>query len=375
MDAEFRVLHVRSSSGLYGAEYVVLGLIPALARLGVRSTLLALDNQHLARQPLFERARLLGVPAERLPCGSRFDLATIRALRRALVQERDTLLHVHDYKSARMAWLARGRRAVPIVATSHGHYPTTRGLRLYQRIEVWLMRRFDAVCIVSARMQPQLASAGVPSERIHLIENGVDTSRFRPDAVPWPRAQFGIADAAIVFGAAMRLTEQKNPLGLVEAFALVAVDVARAVLVIAGDGPLRAAIQARAVELGIADRVHLIGARDDLQHFYPMLDVFVLPSVYEGLPLALLEAMAAERPSVATAVGEIPQVVAGLPVVLIQPGDGPALVHGMREALARISRSSGLRERVERRYSTTRMASSYAQLYADLWRNRGRAAA
>src|SRR5215472_14202441 len=116
MSAVPTVLHVRSSAGLYGAEYVVLGLIPELERRGIPSRLLSIDNHLQARQVLFERAQELGVPAERLPCRGRFDFATVRALRAKIAVTPNALLHVHDYKSALIAWLARGRRRVPIVA-------------------------------------------------------------------------------------------------------------------------------------------------------------------------------------------------------------------------------------------------------------------
>jgi glycosyltransferase involved in cell wall biosynthesis len=369
------VLHVRSSAGLYGAEYVVLGLIPELARLDIDSTLLSIDNHLQPDQILYERARELGVPAQRLPCRGRFDFATVRALRDAIAAAPNPLLHVHDYKSALVAWLARGRRRIPIVATSHGHFATTSSLRAYQRLELWLMRRFDEVCIVSAEMKPVLAAAGVPAHKVHLIENGIDTQRFRPDIAPLARAEFGIAPDALVFGSAMRLTEQKNPLGFVEAFAKISADLPRAVLAIAGNGELRDATLARAAQLGVGERVHLVGARNDLDRFYTMLDVFVLPSFYEGLPLALLEAMSAGRRLVATAVGEVPAVLANLPVTPIAPGNVEALAEALRAAPAQPSPFAALRERVIDRYSVARMAQAYADIYRRCGEAHARAAA
>ena len=370
----FHVLHVRSSAGLYGAEYVILGLIPALAQLGIDSTLLSLDNQYSQAQPLFERALSLQVPAKRIPCRGRFDFATVAAIRRLSAQP-NTLLHVHDYKSALTAWLARGRRKLPMIATSHGQFATTPSLQLYHRLESSLMRRFDRVSIVSEAMRAQLVASGVAAGRIRLIENGIDTQRFSPEATPLPRAGFGIGSDAVVFGAAMRLSEQKNPLGLIDAFALVAAKLPRAVLVIAGEGELRAAVLARAAGLGIGGRVHLVGARDDLERFYAMLDVFVLPSRYEGLPLALIEAMAAERPVVATAVGQVPCVLEDLPFAPVPADDATALARALRAAAEAGRPVHPLRQRVIERYSVQRMAAEYADLYRDVWSSRERAAA
>jgi glycosyltransferase involved in cell wall biosynthesis len=372
MRADFQVLHLRSSAGLYGAEYVILGMVPELNRIGIRSRLLSMDNQHLDAQPLYARAQAMGVPAERVPCRGRFDFTTLRSLRDTLRRERNTILHVHDYKSAFHAWLARGRSGTPIVATSHGHFPTTTNLRLYNRLELALMRRFEHICVVSKEMLPVLAGAGVAEKNTQLIENGIDTQRFNPQTPPLDRSQFGIAAGAIVFGSAMRLTEQKNPLGLIDAFARVATRLPNSALAIAGDGPLRDAVIARARERAVADRVHLLGARDDLDRFYPMLDVFVLPSHYEGLPLALLEAMACERAIVATAVGQVPAVLDGTSAAVVPAGDTEAFASAMYDA-SRQPRRDMLRAHVVNRYSVANMTQQYASTYRKIWNEHGRA--
>lgn len=372
MPADFEVLHLRSSAGLYGAEYVILGMVPELNRIGIRSRLLSMDNQHLESQPLYARAQAMGVPAERVPCNGRFDFTTLRSLRDTLRRQRNTILHVHDYKSAFHAWLARGFSGTPIVATSHGHFPTTTNLRLYNRLELALMKRFEHVCVVSKEMLPVLAGAGVDEKKTQLIENGIDTQRFNPQTPGLARSEFGIANDAVVFGSAMRLTDQKNPLGLIDAFARVTERLPNAVLVLAGDGPMREAVEQRARERSVTDRVHLIGARNDLERFYTMLDVFVLPSHYEGLPLALLEAMACARATVATAVGQVPDVLEGTSATVVQPGDREAFASAMYDAVNQ-PRRDALRARVVDRYSVANMTQQYASAYHDIWNEHGRA--
>jgi glycosyltransferase involved in cell wall biosynthesis len=376
MRNEPHVLHLHSGAGLYGAEYVLLGLVPALEQQGIDSTLLCLDNHLMDEQPLYERARALDIPARRLPCRGRFDFATLRGLRAVLREHPNALLHVHGYKSAFYAWLARRGREPAIVATLHGHFVDSRSLRLYHALELWLMRGFQRVCMVSSDMQPMLERAGVPGSNLSLIENGVDTTRFRPDVEPLPRGEYGIPDDAFVFGSAIRLSEQKNPLAMLDAFAAVSKQEPGCWLALAGDGPLHAAVLERACELGIEGRVRLLGARNDLERFYPMLDCFLLSSLYEGLPLALLEAMAAARPLICTAVGQVPDVLTGLPAALVPPGDTPALEAAMRAALAGgRGIHPELRQRVIERYSVTRMARDYAALYRSLWDSHGYAMA
>jgi glycosyltransferase involved in cell wall biosynthesis len=112
-----------------------------------------------------------------------------------------------------------------------------------------------------------------------------------------------------------------------------------------------------------------------MPRFYAMLDVFVLPSLYEGLPLALLEAMSMARRVVATRTGQVADVLDGLPAELVEPGDPLALAEAMRRAMSSPADAARLRERVVQRYSLARMADAYAGLYREVWRDRERAAA
>lgn len=367
MRADPHVLHLHSGAGLYGAEYVLLGLIPALAQHGMESTLLCLDNHLLHEQPLYERALELKIPAQRLPCRGRFDFATLRALRGVLRDHPNSVLHVHGYKAAFYAWLARRGGEPPMLATLHGHFVDSRRLRFYQALELWLLRSFDRVCMVASDMQGMLARAGVRDDKLCLIENGVDTTRFRPEVEPLSRDEFGIPADGFVFGSAIRFGEQKNPLGLLEAFAAVLNHAPHCWLALAGDGPLRGAMTEHACALGIEGHVRMLGVRNDLERFYPMLDCFVLPSLYEGLPLALLEAMAAARPLVCTVVGQVPEVLTGLSATLVPPGNTEALGAAMCAAsdLGPGIRTD-LRKRVIERYSVARMARDYAALYRSL---------
>jgi glycosyltransferase involved in cell wall biosynthesis len=367
MSAEPHVLHVFSSAGLYGAEHAVLGLMPALEKLGIRGTLACIDNPYLDHQPLYERARELGISAERIPCTGRLDSATTQTIRTLLERHPGAILHVHGYKSAFYALRARrGHPETPVVSTLHGWITNTRALWLYRLLELWLLRRIQRVCIVADTMYQPLRDAGVPAERIRLVENGIDTMRFRADVSGMTRGELDIPEDAFVFGSVMRLSAEKNPLGLLDAFARVAQDTPRARLVLAGDGPERGEFEQRASAAGLADRIRLLGARKDPEHVYPLLDCFVLPSLTEGLPLALLEAMACERPVVASRVGQVAAVLEDLPATLVPAGDTSSLADAMRRSMNRHPPQAAMRQRVQARYSIARMARDYADVYREL---------
>lgn len=368
MPARPHILHVFSSAGLYGAEYVALGLIPALRAHGIDCTLVCINNPHTPEQYLYERARELGIAAVNLPCSGRLDLGTIRELRTIIRRQPNAIVHTHGYKGTFYAALAGRGSGTPKVATLHGWVTRTTSLQLYQWLEIRLLRRFQQLCIVSEEQRAPLTRAGIDGNAIRFIQNGIDTRRFRPDVAPLPRADFGIPEGAFVFGSAMRLREEKNPVALVEAFAAATAYTPHTWLVIAGEGHLRDAILQRAEALGVASRVRLLGARNDLEHFYTLLDCFVLPSLREGLPLALLEAMASARPVICTSVAQIPDVVAGLDVQLLAPGDTPALTQALERAQSTRLPQPELRARVEQRYSVDRMASDYAAVYEEVMR-------
>jgi glycosyltransferase involved in cell wall biosynthesis len=367
MSTDPHVLHVFSSAGLYGAEHAVLGLIPALAAGGVQSTLACIDNPYFDEQPLYQRACELGIPARRIRCAGRLDGVTTRELRTLLRQHPGAIMHVHGYKSAFYALRARrGCPGTPIVSTLHGWITNTRALWLYRMLELWMLRRIDRVCIVAESMRRPLLEAGIPAERIVLVENGIDTTRFCPDGPALSRGELGIPHDAFVFGGVLRLSSEKNPLGLLDAFTRVAQQTPGAWLVVAGDGAERDDFQQRMRASGFGDRICLLGKRGDTERIYPLFDCFVLPSLTEGLPLALLEAMAFELPIVATRVGQVATVLDDLPALLVTPADTAALASAMHDALSRRPPLPSMRQRVLARYSVTRMARDYTAVYSEV---------
>jgi glycosyltransferase involved in cell wall biosynthesis len=367
MSAESHVLHVFSSAGLYGAEHAVLGLIPALAELGVHSTLACIDNPHFDEQPLYQRAYELGIPAQRIHCGGRLDGMTTRELRTMLLRHPGAIMHVHGYKSAFYA--LRARRVCPsspIVSTLHGWITNTRALWLYRMLELWMLRRIERVCIVADAMHQPLRDAGIPQAHVRLVENGIDTVRFRADVPGITREELDLPANAFVFGGVMRLSAEKNPLGLLHAFIRMAHEMPNAFLVMAGDGPERGEFERRTSAAGLVDRVRLLGVCKDPERLYPLFDCFVLPSLTEGLPLALLEAMACERPIIASSVGQVAAVLEGLPATLVPPGDTLSLSNAMRRSMNLRPPLAAMRQRVQARYSIARMARDYADVYREL---------
>jgi glycosyltransferase involved in cell wall biosynthesis len=365
-ERRLRVLHLRSSAGLYGAEQVLLTLLPRLPALGVDVVLGCLRNPYQPRLELHERALALGVDSRLVPCGGRFDPGTVRAIRRMAAELEVDAIHVHDYKSVFHARLAnRPRRA--LVATLHGHFADTRSVRLYNWLELALVRGADRVCIVSDAMRDGLRRRRIDPARTITVPNGIDAERFRPADAAAARAALGLPADARVFGTAMRLAAPKFPIGLIEAFAAARPRLGEsATLVIAGDGPMRGELESRIESLGLSGRVRLLGVRDDLERVYPALDAFVLPSLSEGLPMALLEAMACGVPPIATAVGRVPEVIAGVAAAPLPPGDVAAFADALAAFVPVPGHAATLRARVLERYAAGALARAYVDVYRGL---------
>jgi glycosyltransferase involved in cell wall biosynthesis len=213
---------------------------------------------------------------------------------------------------------------------------------------------------------------GCPARKVRVIPNGVDTERFRamaPD--PALREQLGIPPGAPLAGIVAALRPEKNHALFFQAAQLVRRRVPGTHFLVIGDGPQRRAIEEIRRDLGLSDAVHLIGSRSDIPALLSLLDVFVLTSHMEANPVSILEALACERPVVATAVGSVPEtVIDGETGYLAEPGSAQAiadrviaLMNGKDHAAA-LGRAG--RRHVVDHWSLKRMVAGYEDLLLGL---------
>lgn len=365
------VVQVRSSAGLYGADRMVLTLNAALPGQGLRSRLLSINNYRLSAQPVHDAALAQGQDAALLACSGRLDARTAAALAAQVADFRAGIVHVHDYKSAFYAWLATRRRPARLVATLHGWVENSRSQRLYHRIEMSLLKRFDALVVVAADQGERLAAAGIPRARIHQVDNAITPPSNAIHDNPALRAELGLPPAGFVITAVGRLSPEKNLGALIDAFATIAADDAATTLLIVGDGPEREVLQAHVGARGLTRRVIFAGVRSDMDRVYALVDCLALPSLTEGMPLVVLEAMARGIPIVATAVGDVPRLLARTDTGrIVAPADTEALTAELAAAVAR-GRIDDERARgyVAAHHSPDAMARAYTAIYAPLLAN------
>ena len=283
-------------------------------------------------------------------------------------RHRIDLAHSHEFTMAFYgAWAAR-RARVPHVITMHGsrYYAGRLRRKLALRAAAGLS---GGIVAVSQALAGQLSrDLWIRSTRITTIPNGF---RFDPLAESTIRSELALSPEDHLVVTVGNLYPVKGHRVLLDAAALLSSQHPNLHVAIAGRGELAAALAEQARELGFAGRLHLLGLRSDVANVLAAADVFVLPSLSEGLPLALLEAMCAARPIVASAVGEVPvALAAGAAGLLVEPGNATALAAALHRVLANrfeaqlLGKSAQARAAAE--YGIARMVTRYAALYERL---------
>ena len=370
------ILHLISSSGLLGAERVLLELASKSRLLGANVTVSALKNSCNPNTELAEAAQRVGLPTLIIPCGGRLDAGVTETLAEKIRNTDVQIVHSHNYKSNYYARHASARTGAHWIVTNHGRRAGFK-LLLYALFDALLVRRADRIVAVSPKIADQLAALGIDRSVLSVIDNGIDCGRFaNPPQRSFAGALLGVADDAYVIGSVGALTVEKGHRHLLEALGTIVASIPRAVCVLVGEGPERARLEQQAREQGLAEKVVFAGRRDDVPHILPRFDLFVLPSLNEGLPMALLEAQAARIPAVATNVGAVSKVIQdGATGVTVDPGDAAALAGAILRGYADrdMVRHMALKgyDRVKKHYSAETMARQYLELYRSVIRAGG----
>ncbi|MCX5659300.1 MAG: glycosyltransferase [Planctomycetota bacterium] len=324
--------------------------------------------------PLGEALAAEGFPVEDLRRRSGIDLALARRLRAAVRDHGVELLHAHQYTPFFYAALSRRLAAdPPILFTEHGrHYPDQRKLRhvLFNRL---LLRRGDRVTAVGGFVKKALVgNEGIRASRIEIVRNGIDPQRFVFDPRPSTRAavrmELGLASDQPVVLQVARFHPVKDHTTAVRAVAEVVEELPGAALLLAGDGPERAHIEALAAQLEIAPNVRFLGVRSDIPRLMAAADVFMLSSLSEGISVTLLEAMGCALPIVATDVGGNAEVIGNDEAGLLSPRERPApladnILRLLRDASLRQRLGQAGRQRLLGQFTQDRMHARYAELY------------
>ena len=355
---QLTILHVDPERNWGGGEAQVFGLLSYLAAQGHRNDLLTHPEGRLLTE-----ARRLTVGILPLVARNDLDLRAIPKLRRQIAAGNYDVVHLHTKRAHAMSlWLPRGDRSPRYVVTRRMDYPEKKNWRtryLYNR-------RVDGVVAISQTIVELLVEAGVERRKIRLIHSGIDPSRFAAALLPQD-----FHNEVVTLGCLAVLEERKGIEFLLQAAARLQSQGARLNWLIGGDGSQRGTLESKTRALGLDDRVKFLGFVAKPEDFLARIDIFVMPSLFEGLGVAALEAMAAGKPVVATRVGGLAEsVLDGQTGILVAPRDGRAIA----DAIARLvgdppmAQRMGLqgRQRALERFTLTQMAARNEAYYYEL---------
>ena len=362
-----------------GLENGIVNLVNRLPATRFRHAIVALDG---VGEDFRRRLQRPDVPV--LSIGKRpgKDLPSYVRMWRTLRRLRPDIVHTRNLGTLDMQLVAVAAGVHRRVHGEHGWSPVDphgldpRNLRL-RRLLRSLPQGYVAMSRDIARWLEQ--GIGVPAASIRQLYSGVDTGRFRPEGpmpadLPWARGP-GAGAPQVIVGSVGRFDPIKNHAGLLRAFRAILERHpewrGRVRLIIAGDGPLRGELAALARELGVDDSVWFPGARSDVPELMRAMDVFVLPSINEGISNTILEAMATGRPVVAGRAGGNPElIVDGLTGALYDPGDpnglATAVEQYVQQAELRQSHGEAARRRVVEQFSLDAMVARYSEFYDDV---------
>jgi glycosyltransferase involved in cell wall biosynthesis len=328
---------------------------------------LAFENRRNPHIEIVHEARRRHIDVETLDCQGRFDRSAIRRIAEVVGDRGIDVLHSHGYKSNFYGYAASARVGVPFIATCHLWTRSNATVRLYEALDAYVLRRADHVVGVSDGILDALRKSGMSPAKTSVIYNGIGGAA-KPADEPSLRAELDVAGDAPLVGAVARLEEQKGLRYFIEAAERVVLDLPQAVFVIVGDGSMRESLAESIRQKGLSHCVRLLGHRNDMSNIYASLDLFVLASLNEGLPMVLLEALSAALPVVATRVGAVPQVIdSGRSGLLVDPSNPQMLADSILACLRdkQFAYSLGMHGRatVLERFSSDTMSRQYLAVY------------
>ncbi len=371
-----------------GAERLAVQIANARAEAGELSYLYVVASPGDYSPIISEGVRMRYLNHDRAFAGNPVTLGVsvlrgYRLLAARIAGDRVGVVQTHLPGANFLGLLLAMRRVCAVVPTVHNNQEFRYGrddqiwrAKLRRRAYREMLRRCPALVAVSQEARDSLVAeldaTAAEAARIRVIPNGVNVPALLDSAAgALARAKYGIPPGDPMVLAGGRLSEQKNHVLLLEAVARLRRMEVRCRVMIAGDGPLRSYLERRVEEMGIGDRVLLPGNVDDLEDLMLGADIFALPSLWEGLPLVLLEAMARRLPIVATRIKGVADVVEdGVSGLLVEPGDAAgfadALAALLRDPPRRAALGAAGREIVSRHYDFERVCQQLSRLYEEV---------
>ncbi len=374
-----RVAHIIKVTRISGAERHLLLLLAGLRQRGIDAQLIMLVERSQPMEEMLQEAQEREVPIRRLRIHRDYDLSLVWRIRRLLREIQPDIVHTHLVHADLFGYLAAKAAGVQRVISSRHNDDAFRYRGNWRWIHRRLWRMIDAGIAISAAIKAFASEIeGAPPEKITVVHYGIPHNWLSDEVIEASRHRFrrelGLAEDAQLLGMVCRLVEQKGIPYAMEALRRIQADQPEAHLVIVGDGEKAAELKRLAGMLNIGERVHWLGWRSDAAELMTAFDLLLLPSLWEGFGLVLLEAMSRRLPVIASRVSAIPEVVShGETGILVPARDVDALAEAINNLLddRALRKHMGLlgAARVEEHFSLERMVDGTIAVYQKVQRN------
>ncbi|MCK5580808.1 MAG: glycosyltransferase [Candidatus Omnitrophica bacterium] len=364
-----KILHLISSGGFFGAEQVLLSLGKALQQQGNDVVVGALNDLRDPHLEIVEQAQKAGIETVTFDSRGRIDFKTIATLRKYLKENNIEVLHTHNYKSNLVGMLAAKASRTVLVATVHGYTDMTKAVSFYEKVDRFVINNFfdRVVGVARSVFGKNLRPCQV------VVPNGLDVDAFHkdPEARNQIRSKYAIQENDFLVGTVGRLSPEKNQKLLLQAIKDIAREKKNVRVMIVGSGSQEQLLKDFVRTEGLDSHVIFTGFIEDLAAYYNAMDLFVLPSNTEGIPMTLLEAMACQCPVVATSVGGVPGILKnGKAGRLVKPQN----LNELKQSIVDLINSHDERQHsgkegsvfVAENYSLSRMDGAYKEIYNEV---------
>ncbi|OQX91539.1 MAG: hypothetical protein B6D58_07570 [candidate division Zixibacteria bacterium 4484_95] len=362
------ILHLRSGFRFGGPEKLIINSLKYMADSEFRFILSSFILKNIENEFL-RYANNQNIKTEPVYINSPFDLSSIRSLKEIIKKHDIRLLIAHDYRAVVISYFARRNTSVKLVAVAHGWTSQSLKIRIYEFVEKRFFPFMDKVVAVSGPKYEELLKLGLPKEKTEKIENCVEIPpKEKIVKTNQLKEELGLLSDDVLIGSVGRLGVEKGHKYLIESSAKLKNKFPSARYVIIGDGSEMANLKSLAERLGVRKLIHFCGWRSDIETIYRGLDIFVLPSLTEGLPIALLEAMSYALPVIASSVGGCPDVVISRKSgILVKPADSDRLADAIGDLIDNKAKrdAMGLEaySRILENYNMKKYSSSFLELF------------
>jgi glycosyltransferase involved in cell wall biosynthesis len=369
MNKPINILQLRSSLGFFGAEKVIYELTKGLQDQNHPTAIGIIQNAHPNSLKFAQSLKHENIPFVVFKNKNPFSLKTLFLMAAFIREKKIKILHTHGYKATFYAFVLKKFIDVKLIATCHPWTETkyNKKAQFYTKLDKYLLRGFDAVVAVSSLIYNEIQQ--LPFKKRYLVCNGISSRKTQNNYSL--RTELGLSAHTFLLGTVGRLVPEKGYDVFIEALSKVIIAHPNIHIVFVGDGEQKGQLLEMIVARKLESYITFLGFRDDIDSILQSLDIFVLPSLSEGVPMALLEALQAGVPCIATKVGDVPDMIIDKETGILV---GPGMVKELSDAIQKLLQYKTERDkyaimgplRVKEKFSTNKMTEQYIEIYSQL---------